>query len=46
MINQSKKRNISTIIIILLIVVTLTGCNKDTNKKPQDKLNIMEIAVH
>ena len=33
MINQSKKRNISTIIIILLIVVTLTGCNKDTNKK-------------
>lgn len=33
MINQSKKRNISTIVIILLIVVTLTGCNKKIDKK-------------
>lgn len=33
MINQNKKRNISTIVIILLVVVTLTGCNRGTDKK-------------
>lgn len=36
--NQSKKRNISTIVIILLVVVVaLTGCGKDTNKKSTEQ---------